>query len=51
MTKDEARTVIREGYYGGTLETEEVLGLITHHFPEVDRDRELEEIVADVCFG
>lgn len=51
MTENEARKAIREGYYGDTLETEEVFGLIVQYFPEVDRDRELEEIVADICFS
>lgn len=51
MTEDEARKAIREGYYGDTLETDEIFGLIAQYFPEVDRDQELEQVVADVCFG
>ena len=51
MTESEARETIRQGYYRDVLETDEVLGLIAQYFPEVDQDQELEQIVADVCFG
>lgn len=51
MTIEEAREAIRAGFYGDTLEGEEILGLISQWFPEVNRDGELEQIVADVCFS
>lgn len=43
--------MIRAGFYEDTLESEEILGLVCQWFPNVNRDSELEEIVASVCFN
>lgn len=53
MQESEARKTIEVGYYSSThaLETDEIWGLISTYFPNVDTDRELEEIVADIISG
>lgn len=51
MTKMEAREMIEAGYYGNTLDADEILGLAFQWFPEFDQDATLEEIVAEICFG
>ena len=51
MTQDEARKMLERGYYGNTMETEEVFGFICKYFPEIDRDQELESMVFEVLYG
>lgn len=52
MNREDAREALREGYYGDTLETEEVLGMLVRYFPEVySQDLELEEMVAQACWS
>lgn len=52
MQKTEAKNALRAGYYSDEWETDEVYGFLCTHFPEVvDEDKDLEEMIAEACFG
>lgn len=52
MDRAEAKKLLEKGYYGDDWETDEVYGFLVTHFSElVNEDKELEEMVAEACFG